>query len=205
MTPLPFDEDAAASSWGGGVFEILFILIVFFCILFLAYVVTRFIAKRSSGRMKSRYIEIVDSLGIGADAQLLIVKAGGEFFLAAKSQKQISLLTKLELTADALQDGANGAPNFADSFRAVLESKLSRARARHDSGAANGNDPGGPAGDLKGENGETPPKTSQSPARAVARPQPQSPAQEEAQPLSLSQKIRSGIFRDNIDRIKDMK
>ena len=177
MTQLPYDGDAAASSWGGGVFEILFILIVFFCILFLAYISTRFVAKRSSGRMKSRYIEIVDSLGVGADTQLLIVKAGGEFFLAAKSQKQISLLTKLALTADELQDVANSAPNFADSFRAVLEGKLARVRGKRGGDAAadeeEGNVRTGAADDSGGESG------------ANTR--------------------TSATFRENIDRIKDMK
>ncbi|MCL2058740.1 MAG: flagellar biosynthetic protein FliO [Oscillospiraceae bacterium] len=119
-------------AWGGGIFEILFILIVFVCILFLAYVATRFIAKRASGRMKSRHIEIVDTLSVGADAQLLVVKVGGEVFLASKSQKQISLLTKLALTSLDIQESAAQTPGFADSFRTVLEGKLSRARPQRD-------------------------------------------------------------------------
>jgi len=131
MTRSPVNAAVAAVSpaWDGGVFEILFILIVFICILFLAYIVTRFIGKRSSGRLKSRYMEVVDTLGIGAETQLLIVKVGGELFLTSKNQKQISQLVKLEMTAGDLQEETNRLPGFAESFRSVLESKLSRARA----------------------------------------------------------------------------
>ena len=70
----------------------------------------------------------MDALGIGADAQLMIVKVGGEVFLASKSQKQISLLTKLELTPEEIESGAVQPTGFADNFRTVLEGQLSRAR-----------------------------------------------------------------------------
>jgi len=129
-------QNAAGGAWGGGVFEILFILIVFICILFLAYFATRFVAGRASGRLKSRHIEIVDTLAAGVDAQFMIVRAGGELFLAAKSQKRLALLTKLEMTPAEAAAGAAGAPGFAESFRNILEGKLSRARPRQKEGAA---------------------------------------------------------------------
>ena len=112
------------SFWKGGVFEILFILIIFICILFLAYVVTRFVAGRASARYKSRHIEVLDTLSIGADAQLVIFKIGGEFFLASKSQKQFSVFSKLDLAAADFDETAAQTAGFAESFRSVLESKL---------------------------------------------------------------------------------
>ena len=112
---------------GGGVLEILFLLIVFFLIVVSAYFVTRFVAGRASGRFKSRHMEVVDTLGLGADAQLLLVKAGAEFFLVSKSQKHISLVTKLENAPELTEANAVPAQGFAGGFRAVLEGKLSRA------------------------------------------------------------------------------
>ena len=79
-------------------------------------------------------MEIIDTLAIGADAQLLVVKAGEEFFLVSKSQKQLSLLTKLELSLENTTDNGIHAPGFTESFRAVLEGKLSRARLLRDKG-----------------------------------------------------------------------
>lgn len=115
----------------GGALEIFFILIVFFGILLMAYYFTRFMAKRSAGRMKSRYMEVVDIIGIGAESQILLIKAGGEFFLISKTQKQLALLTKLEMKPEDLQEDAAKAPfGLADGFRAVLEGKLGRANAK---------------------------------------------------------------------------
>jgi flagellar protein FliO/FliZ len=116
--------ETSGSVLGGSFFEIVFILIVFVCILFLAYVVTRFVAGRASGRLKSRHIEVADTLSVGTDAQLLIVKVGGEYFLVSKSQKQFAFLTKLELTSGDMEEAAVQTTGFAGSFRSVLEGKL---------------------------------------------------------------------------------
>jgi len=141
MTLLPVNADgyltlsraegeSTSSAWGGGIFEILFLLLVFVCILFLAYVVTRFFASRSVGRMKSRHIEIVDTLAIGADAQIMVIKAGDEYFLASKSQKQLSIFSKLELTPDDVREAAAQTGGFAGGFRSILEGKLGLAQPR---------------------------------------------------------------------------
>ena len=143
MSPLSDSPAAPATSYlGGGALEFIFILIVFFCILLAAYAVTRLVGRRAGGRMKSRLIEVVDTLGIGADAQLLVVKVGDELFLASKSQKNVALLTKLELTPGAAGAFADRAPGFAGGFRAVLEGKLSRARPLGEKPAAPGGDSG---------------------------------------------------------------
>jgi len=127
MTQSPANTDeyfSASPSWGGGVFEILFILIVFICILFLAYIVTRFVANRAVGRLRSRHMEVVDTLAIGGDSQLMVVKIGGEYLLISKSQKLLTFLTKLELTPEELEEAAAQPAGFAENFRTVLEGKL---------------------------------------------------------------------------------
>ena len=188
MTLLRVDAASSASSvWGGGIFEILFILIVFVCILFLAYVVTRFIAKRSSGRLKSRHMEVVDSLAVGADSQLLIIKAGDEYFLTSKTQKQIVMLAKLALTAEDTQDSAVRSTGFADSFRSVLESKLSRAKPQRDKTADSDND-GGAGGDTDagGDTGGGRRERNDRNDR-------------------YDRTENTGVFRSNIDKIKEIK
>ena len=120
------------SPLSGGVFEFFFILIVFVCILLLTYFVTKFAARRASGRLKSKYIEVVDTLSLGPDARLLILKVGDELFLASKSQKQLALLTKLEMAPGDVQEDAAHAHGFAESLRSVLESKLGLADKKRD-------------------------------------------------------------------------
>ena len=130
LTLSPAEAESSASAWGGGIFEILFLLLVFICILFLAYVVTRFVARRSVGRIKSRHIEIIDTLAVGADAQLMVIKAGGEYFLASKSQKLLTIFSKLELTPEDVREAAVQTGGFAGGFRSILESKLGFAQPR---------------------------------------------------------------------------
>ena len=121
-------QGAAAAGFAGGAFEILFFIIVFFCILALAYLAAKFVGKRASGRMRGRLLEIVDTLAVGADAQILVVKAGSELFLVSRSAKQISFLTKLDLKPDEIAENEAAAPlSFTESFKAVLESRLSRS------------------------------------------------------------------------------
>ena len=184
MTQLPVDAPLlAAAEWDNSIFEIIFILIVFFCILFLAYVVTRFIAKRASGRMKSHHIEIVDTLAMSADTQLLIAKVGEEFFLVSKSQKQLSLLTKLALTAEDISGGGVQAPGFADSFKTVLESKLSRAKLQRNKRAG---EEGGSSGGSGGSGGG-----SRSSGGGKSK-------------TALATELGAAKFHDNIDKLKDM-
>ena len=145
-TPLSTDGGVRAAFGtsllaNGGAFEFIFILIVFFCILFLAYLTAKIFAKRASGRLKGRYIEIVETLAVGADAQLLVVKAGAELFLVSKSQKQLTFLTKLELTPEEAEEGgAVAPPGFIGSFKAVLEGRLSRNESKSGSGNSGGGD-----------------------------------------------------------------
>jgi flagellar protein FliO/FliZ len=133
---------------GGGILEFLFLLIVFFGIILLAYFATRFIARRASGRMKSRYMEILDNIGIGTDSQLLIVKAGGEYFLVAKSQKQLSLLTKLDISPESIRVDAVMPGSFTDSLRAALGGKFSHFDAARLKGADSQITTANPAGEA---------------------------------------------------------
>lgn len=142
----------------GGVGDILLFVVVFCCILFLAYMASKFVARRAAprGRGRGGRMEIVDSLFVGADAQLIVLKVAGEYFLIAKSAKKLELLAKL----DGGEDGGFGAPpgaggqpfgdgggqgaapgSFTESFRTLLERKLSRASRKQDGepGAFRGN------------------------------------------------------------------
>ena len=182
--------ESSGSAWGGSFgsvlggsfFEIVFILIVFVCILFLAYIVTRFVAGRASGRLKSRHIEAVDTLSVGTDAQLMIIKVGEEYFLVSKSQKQFAFLTKLELTSGDVEEAAVQTTSFAGSFRSVLESKLGLPQLARKT-----------AGDTAG---------GQSDGLSGGQPGGQPDKKPDAQPDGENGTVFG--FRDNIDRLKNL-
>ena len=131
----------AALPPGGGALEILSLICVFIFIVFLAYAVTRFAAKRASGRLKGRHMEVVDTLAVGVDAQLLLVKAGECYFLLCKSQKQLTLLTKVDGPILSQPEGAEREQSFAESLKAVFEGKLNPVRLLRKDYEANGRDP----------------------------------------------------------------
>ncbi|MDR1440666.1 MAG: flagellar biosynthetic protein FliO [Clostridiales bacterium] len=126
---------AYASFDGAG--DILLFAIVFCCILFLAYIVSKLVGKRAQQHGRSRHIEVVDSLFVGADAQLVIVRAADEYFLISKSAKRLEMLAKLDIAAEeaAALAGAEAGAGFAESFKSLLEKKLSMAARRQGGGA----------------------------------------------------------------------
>jgi flagellar protein FliO/FliZ len=80
------------------VFQGLLFIIGFGAILFLAYITTRFIAGKSSSVMKGKYINIVETVSLGMDKRLYLVKVGGQFFIIASSGKTIQFLTSVDMS-----------------------------------------------------------------------------------------------------------
>ena len=108
---------------GSGIFEILFFLIVFAAILFLAYITTRIVAKKSAIRMKSKYMEAVDRLDIGPDKQLYLIRVGEEHFLFSKSPKSLDVLTKVNIDTSNPEDGPDRTAGKPD-FKSILEKHI---------------------------------------------------------------------------------
>lgn len=79
------------------VFEVLLFLIVFGCIVFIAYVFTRFIGNRTAGAMKSKNMQIIESISFGVDKALYLVKVGDKCFVISISGKTINYLTEVNI------------------------------------------------------------------------------------------------------------
>ena len=107
------------------------------CVVLLAYFATRLTARRASQRLKSRCMEVVDTLGVAPDAQIVLVRAGGEYFLLAKAQKQLTFLAKLEAEPEGARAEAAKPFGFAGGFRAALESGLAKVGQRGNTGNDN--------------------------------------------------------------------
>jgi flagellar biogenesis protein FliO len=127
-----------------GVGELFLFVVIFCCILFLAYAATKLVAKRSAARGRSKHIEVIDSMFVGTDAQLLIVKAAGEYFLISRSAKKLDMLAKLEVGEEGLRQAADAsaaggaAAGFTASFKSLLEQSLSRGQRGGQGGGQGG-------------------------------------------------------------------
>ncbi|HOM02068.1 MAG TPA: flagellar biosynthetic protein FliO [Acetivibrio sp.] len=71
--------------------------IVFGSILFLAYVTTKFIGTKTNRIVRGKYIKIIETVNLGFDSKLHLVKAGDEFILVSACGKNIQILTKVQL------------------------------------------------------------------------------------------------------------
>jgi len=73
--------------------KMIYILIVFFIVLGISYYFSRFIGRRASG--KNRFMKLIETLSLGNDKHLHIIKVCNEYYLISSSQKGICLVDKL--------------------------------------------------------------------------------------------------------------
>jgi flagellar protein FliO/FliZ len=71
------------------------ILFIFCAVLFLSYVASRFLGIKAGKMLKGKNINIVESIALGLDKQLHLVKVGEKFILIATSGKNIQMLTEI--------------------------------------------------------------------------------------------------------------
>lgn len=103
-----------------------FIYFVFICVLILAlaYLTTKYIAKKGVSNGKSRNLKIVETLGLGIDKSIMLVKVGEQYFLMANSGKNLTLLTAIEpekLVLQEANDAYQGINKNVDEYLSSLD------------------------------------------------------------------------------------
>lgn len=86
------DKDSDMSFFMG-LMKIMYILIVFLIILCASYYLSRFIARKNFG--KNKIMRLIETLSLGYDRNIYIIKIGGGYFLISSTQKNINFLYKL--------------------------------------------------------------------------------------------------------------
>lgn len=95
------------------------LLIMFFALLFLAYIATKFVAGRAGKVMRGKYISVIETVGIGLDKQLHLIKAGNEYILIASAGKSIEFLTVLNMEDIPGEDITKESKEF--DFKGIFE------------------------------------------------------------------------------------
>jgi flagellar protein FliO/FliZ len=108
----------------------LFILIVFGSILFLAFVTSKYIAGKSSQAMKGKYIKIVETVSLGMDKRLHLIKVDKQFILIASCSKTIEYLTTLTLEEIEKDGEADSSQTF--DFKQIFEKYIKSYKAKKD-------------------------------------------------------------------------
>ncbi|NMA34500.1 MAG: flagellar biosynthetic protein FliO [Clostridiaceae bacterium] len=103
------------------ILRIILLLIGFGAILFLTYVTTRYIAKKQIGASKSRNISILETVVLGTDKRLHLVKAGNSYVLIASTSKSVEFLTTVELDETAASETDDEESGMRFDFRSIFE------------------------------------------------------------------------------------
>jgi len=116
------------STFGDMLIRFLVFVIVFGSIIFLAYVTTKFIGNKSGRAMKGKYINVVETVSLGLEGRLHLVKVGEEFVLISVSGKNIQLLSKVNVNSYSGEITSESDTSFA--FKEIFERYIQSFKGR---------------------------------------------------------------------------
>jgi len=98
MSTFSFLAVTASEQAGAGstIYGILYFVFMSAVILGAAYFVTRFIARKGFTASGNKNLKVVESIPLGIDKTLLLVRVGEQYLLLGSTQKNISLLTAID-------------------------------------------------------------------------------------------------------------
>lgn len=109
-------------------------------ILYLAYISTKFIGKRYAVKSGgSKKIKVLDSVSVGKEGSIMIVKAGGKVFLVGAASGGINLISELE--SGEFPEEETAAPvgmDFKTAFKSVLEKKMTKKNEKENENDSSG-------------------------------------------------------------------
>jgi len=86
----------------GDIFSAVGMLIIFSAVLFIAWLTARLLGRKVAGASKNKLMSIVETLPLGLDRCLYLIKAGEHFFLFYATRKDLKLVSEIKLDEDAL-------------------------------------------------------------------------------------------------------
>lgn len=112
------------------VLSVIFMLVMFALILYLAYVTTKLIGKKYSvNGKKFKNLKVLETISIGADRQLVIVSTAGKCLLLGATSHNVSLICELdENKLENFEDQQNPMQtmSFSEALKRVCEDKFSK-------------------------------------------------------------------------------
>lgn len=90
------DAVKGVTSIGSTMYGILYFVFMSAVILGAAYFVTRFLASKGFKQVNNKNLKIVETINLGIDKSLLLVKVGEQYLLLGSMQKRITMLAEIE-------------------------------------------------------------------------------------------------------------
>ena len=99
----------------------IFYILAFGAIAFLAYVASKYLGGKSKKVMSGKYISIIETVSLGLDKHIHLVKVEDQFVLIASTSKTIDFLTTLELKGFNENNSLTGNENGIFDFKSLLD------------------------------------------------------------------------------------
>jgi len=113
-----------------GVGEVLGFVFSFIVILSLAYVIIYLISNHYSKLMKSKNMQVTESLSLGIDKALHLIKVGEKFYLISSTKQSVSMLCEVDPKEIAPQKQIIIEPHSA--FKDLLDKIIKQRRGKQD-------------------------------------------------------------------------
>lgn len=115
---------------GAQVISLLTILIATGSVVFLSYVMTKFIGKKSTGLIKSKYMKVIDSLSMGFDKNIYLIQVGEQYVLMHSSVKGFEFICNIDrdlivptINSTPVTEKSNNFSKYFDFFRTSHENE----------------------------------------------------------------------------------
>jgi len=117
-------------SFAGKLFTVIGTLIIFAGILYLAYISTKLLGKRFSlGNQGSKNMKVLESMPVGQDKMLFIVKVGEKTMLMGSSKDHMEYLCDLADSDLVFDSQTQQGGDFSQIFKNALSEKISSFRS----------------------------------------------------------------------------
>lgn len=116
------------SGIGGYIFQIVWFILVFCTIIFLAYFSAKFISRKTMNYAKTNNLEIIDHIVIGRDKYLYIVRVCNKYILISVTGNSINYLKDLE--EGELNKTRRNSIDFANNLNISIK-KLKELHSRY--------------------------------------------------------------------------
>lgn len=81
---------------GSTIYGVLYFIFMSAVILGAAYCVTKYLARKGLGQANNKNLKIVETVHLGVDKSLLLVKVGEQYLLLGSTQRNINFLTAVD-------------------------------------------------------------------------------------------------------------
>ena len=111
------------------VVQLLGTLLIFAFVLVITYLTSKWIGGYQKQSMRNKNLQILESIGIGANKSICLLKAGEEYLVVAIGKDEVTLLTKLTkeqlsevpINENNKGDLGTGKTIAIDNFQEILE------------------------------------------------------------------------------------